>query len=213
MLGNLGRLRARVPRLPDLCGMPRFWLRAALATSIHDLGKCCAGFQQMVRGGARFGHRHEVLSVLFLRWILGCDAEDDLPWAAAAIATHHKDWPEVDRLYPPADPSLDSTDGLEPLVAEIDGQFFAGAGRVLRDEIWPVLAANWVLPPAWSEAVREEWIPARPLEEARAALSSVQRLVARLKQQNAPSGLSRSFRNQWLDSSGGIGVGPAERLG
>ena len=115
VLGNLGQLRQRSPWLSDLGRMPRFWLRAALAVALHDLGKCCEGFQQVVHGGARFPHRHEVMSAVFVRWILARDQEDDLSWAAATIITHHKDWPEIDQLYRPPDLLLESTDGLEAL--------------------------------------------------------------------------------------------------
>jgi len=187
VLGNLAQLRIRSPRLPVLCGMPRFWLRAALSVAVHDLGKCCEGFQRVVHNGERFPHRHEVLSAVFLRWILARDEEGDLPWTAAVIITHHKDWPEIDKLYPPGDELLESGDGLEPLLSQMDVEYFLSAERVLREAVWPALAANWAVPEPWSETTRTDWVPSNPVEELRAVLGAVRDLVAGLKRQNAPT--------------------------
>jgi CRISPR-associated endonuclease/helicase Cas3 len=187
VLGNLAQLKTRFPCLPALCEMPRFWLRAALSVAVHDLGKCCEGFQQVVHNGARFPHRHEVLSAVFLRWILARDEDGDLPWAAAAIVTHHKDWPEIDQLYRPADLLLESADGLEPLLSQMGVDYFLSAERVLREAVWPTLAANWTVPEAWSAATRADWAPSNPVRELRAVLGAVRNLVAGLKRQNAPT--------------------------
>jgi CRISPR-associated endonuclease/helicase Cas3 len=167
--------------------MPRFWLRAALAVALHDLGKCCEGFQQVVHGGARFPHRHEVMSAVFVRWILARDEEDDFSWAAATIITHHKDWPEIDQLYRPPDLLLESTDGLEALREQMGVEYFLNAERVLREAIWPTLAANWAVPEVWSETIRFDWVPTDPVKELRAVLEAVRHLVGRLKRQNAPT--------------------------
>ena len=187
VLGNLAQLKTRSPYLPALCEMPRFWLRAALSAAVHDLGKCCEGFQQVVHNGARFPHRHEVLSAVFLRWILARDEEGDLPWVAAAIVTHHKDWPEIDQLYRPADLLLESVDGLQPLLSQMGVEYFLSAERVLRVAVWPTLAANWAVPEAWSETTRNDWAPNNPVNELRAVLSAVRDLVAGLKRQNVPT--------------------------
>jgi CRISPR-associated endonuclease/helicase Cas3 len=187
VLGNLGQLRQRSPWLPALCRMPRFWLRAALAVALHDLGKCCESFQQVVHGGARFPHRHEVMSAVFVRWILAHDEEDDLSWAAATIITHHKNWPEIDQLYRPADLLLESADGLEPLRSQMGVEYFLSAERVLREAVWPTLAAKWAVPETWCETICADWVPKDPVEELRAVLEAVRHLVVGLKQQNAPT--------------------------
>jgi len=65
----------------------------AYAALLHDFGKIHPGFQQAVRGGARFQNRHEILSLAFLDWLEIPDME--LPWVAAMIGTHHKEWPRL----------------------------------------------------------------------------------------------------------------------
>ena len=109
--------------------MSRLWPRAAAAVMFHDLGKCCQGFQNTVRGGPRFRQRHEVLSVALLTRLVTSDANGDLPWIAAAILTHHKDLDEIGELYPD---ELDF-DGLEQLETEATPSFFETAERVFLD--------------------------------------------------------------------------------
>ncbi len=135
----------------------------------------------------RFPHRHEVLSAIFLRWILARDEEGDLPWTAVAIVTHHKDWPEIDQLYRPADLLLESADGLDPLSSQMDVEYFLNAEHVLREAVWPALAANWDVPEGWWETTRADWVPSNPVGELRAVLDNVRDLVAALKRQNAPT--------------------------
>ena len=187
VLDNLAQLRDRSPRVNDLCEMPRLWPRAALAAALHDLGKCCCGFQGMVHNGVRFAHRHEVLSAAFLEWILAHDDDGDLPWIAAAIVTHHKDWPEIVRLYPPADLLLETVDGLEALRPQMTAEFFRNAERVFREGVWPALSTNWAVPTKWSEAVHNNWMPEDPVKQLRVVIESVRSLVGRLKQQAAPT--------------------------
>ena len=187
VLGNLGQLRQRSPWLSELCRMPRFWLRAALAVALHDLGKCCEGFQQVVHGGTRFPHRHEVMSAVFLRWILARDQEVDLPWVAATIITHHRDWPEIDQFYRPPDLLLESADGLNALREQMGVEYFLSAERVLREAVWPALAADWAVPDIWFETICAEWVPKDPVEELRSVLEAVRHLVGGLRQQNAPT--------------------------
>lgn len=133
---NLWRLRDRAPDLPSTCGMPRLWLRIAVAVMFHDLGKCCKGFQAAVHSGARFPHRHEVLSLAVLSRMVVSDPEGDLRWIAAAILTHHKDLAEIDALYPDdAD-----FDGLAELDAEADSAFYATAANLFFAGLQPLLA-------------------------------------------------------------------------
>jgi CRISPR-associated endonuclease/helicase Cas3 len=187
VLTNLAQVRNRAPRLPELCDMPRFWIRAALGAAVHDLGKCCAGFQQVVHGGARFPHRHEVLSLLFLPWILAGDDEGDLCWIAAAIITHHKDWPKINELYSPADLLVDSADGLEEIRPQLTTEFVLNGARVLREAIWPMLASTWAIPEQWTEAIRSDWKPENPVEQLRIVIDAVQRLIRRLNAQKLPA--------------------------
>lgn len=134
---NLWRLRDRAPDLPFTCAMPRLWRRIAVAVMFHDLGKCCNGFQDAVHKGARFPHRHEVLSVAVLSRMVVCDPDGDLPWIVAAILTHHKDLPEIDALYP----DEEDFDGLMELDSEANAEFYATAADLFFAGLHPLLAA------------------------------------------------------------------------
>ncbi len=66
----------------------------AYSSLLHDFGKVHRDFQRALRGGGkRFENRHEVLSLAFLSWFKV--PQQELPWLAAAIATHHKGWQEL----------------------------------------------------------------------------------------------------------------------
>ncbi len=130
------------------------------------------------------------MSAVFVRWILARDEEDDLSWAATTIITHHKDWPEIDQLYRPPDLLLESTDGLEALREQMGVEYFLNAERVLREAIWPTLAANWAVPEVWSETIRFDWAPRDPVRrtagsarcraESRRAVEGAERAHSRI---------------------------------
>src|SRR6185312_16005560 len=72
--------------LDDGSCSPRILAYAAL---LHDFGKVHADFQRALRiPGARFGNRHEILSLAFLSSLE--IPESERPWLAAAIAAHHR---------------------------------------------------------------------------------------------------------------------------
>jgi CRISPR-associated endonuclease/helicase Cas3 len=54
------------PNLPEQIGFPDLWNCLFWAGFLHDFGKAAKGFQDMLRGGKRWPHRHEVLSLMFL---------------------------------------------------------------------------------------------------------------------------------------------------
>src|SRR5437588_1179266 len=124
VLGNLQGLRVRCPELGDLCKMPRFWERALVAVLIHDLGKCAAGFQRMLRNQERFPIRHEVLSCAFLPVLFSSDPHQDFVWVASGVLSHHKDLTELEERFPRADAYLDIRDGLEMVVSQIEPEFY-----------------------------------------------------------------------------------------
>jgi CRISPR-associated endonuclease/helicase Cas3 len=135
VLGNLEGLFGRNRLLGELAGDDRLWHRAALAVLVHDLGKCAAGFQQMVRGGARFDTRHEVLSCALLRPILGPDPCGDFRWVAAAVLSHHRDLNEIAGRYWPPDPILQIADGLEHPFACLEPEYFELTRAYWREEL------------------------------------------------------------------------------
>lgn len=101
-LADLIRLR---PALPAQIGQPDLWLILFWAAFLHDFGKAAKGFQQVLRGRARrWPYRHEVLSLAFIEWLADGLTPPQQTLLAAAIATHHKDLPELERdgyLQPP----------------------------------------------------------------------------------------------------------------
>jgi CRISPR-associated endonuclease/helicase Cas3 len=95
-LGDIIRLR---PTLPEQIGYPKLWNCLFWACFLHDFGKASRGFQDMLRGGLRYSHRHEVFSLAFLNWIAGPLSKEERIWVAAAIVSHHKDAKEIQLAY------------------------------------------------------------------------------------------------------------------
>ncbi len=89
------------PDLPAQAGSPRLWHRLFWSCLLHDFGKAAGGFQRMLRGGARWSHRHEVGSLAFLPWLFPNPQQDDYRWIVAAIVSHHKDANVIRDLYKP----------------------------------------------------------------------------------------------------------------
>jgi CRISPR-associated endonuclease/helicase Cas3 len=186
VLYNIARLRRRNPDLDQICQMPRFWPRLLLAASVHDLGKCAKAFQETVRGGDPFKHRHEVLSALFLRWLLADDPSGDLPWSAAAVLTHHKDWNEVVDLYPP--------DLAAAIVRPILTPEFLVSGKALfASELLPELTRLGVALPHGSTTAA--WEPGEACQELARIISAVDRLNRSIQRQsyNSPDVVAGRF--------------------
>jgi CRISPR-associated endonuclease/helicase Cas3 len=185
---NLQRLRLRAPALSDVCKMPRLWLRAAVAVMFHDLGKCCKGFQDVIRGGAKFRHRHEVLSVALVTRLLPLDPYADLPWISAAVLTHHRDLDEIGELYP----DEVEFDGLEQLENEATPEFFKSAESIFLEVFLPLLRQEFEL-----EFTKPQ--PAEPLGARRLirpALQSAFDLARRIR--NHGAGSSEAIAGRFL---------------
>lgn len=131
-----GFIRLR-PELPQAIGVPRLWHVLFWATFLHDFGKAAAGFQARLRGGARWPHRHEVLSLAFVDWIVPALTPDEQAWVVAAIVSHHKDAKEIADLYPPPDDPDD--DQLLDRVAELSPVVVEGLWRWLVE-----CSAEWI---------------------------------------------------------------------
>lgn len=167
----LSRLAEFIRLRPDLAqdlGVPRLWHILFWAALMHDWGKAARGFQARLRGGKRWEHRHEVLSLAFLDWIAGGFAREEQVWVAAAVASHHKDADEIRQLYPPPD-EMDDEDQVAALVAELDEATVRGLWRWLDE-----CAAAWIEELGLSEA--GVTLPALPDPQA---------AVAQVRQQGA----------------------------
>ncbi len=152
VLSNLGALMERTPNLHVSCGMPRLWIRAGIALAVHDLGKCCNGFQAMLRkDGKKFPFRHEVISAAFLPYILGGDEHDDSGWVSVAVLSHHKDLDTIAERYEHVPPLL------EP---ELTPGLVGRAQSILRAGIWErLLRLPVTIPREWSGAIERPWMP------------------------------------------------------
>ncbi|MEW6574356.1 MAG: CRISPR-associated helicase Cas3' [Bacillota bacterium] len=159
-LAEMIRLR---PDLPELVGFPGLWNSLFWACWLHDFGKATRGFQQWLRGGPRWPHRHEVLSLAFIDWLGETFSPEEAYWVAAGIVFHHKDAAEISLRYlGPDDSAAEALDSLPD-----------NEGGVLEG-LWRWLAES---PPSWIEALK---------------LSSAVRLPALLPLKDAVNLFSRS---------------------
>jgi len=119
------------PNLPERIGSPNLWHILYWTCFLHDFGKAAAGFQNVLRGGAKWPHRHEVLSLAFLDWLFPDEADETRSWIAAAIVSHHRDAEEIRARYPEAnDPEHDP---LRPLLEQISFDTLRGLWRWLHE--------------------------------------------------------------------------------
>ncbi len=126
------------PALPEQIGVPRLWHVLFWAAFLHDFGKAARGFQARLRGGEKWPHRHEVLSLAFVDWITSAFSDDEQRWLVAAIVSHHRDAAEIRQLYNTVGDPDDQT--LHDLMAEVDIPTLSGLWRWLAE-----------CPPSWIE--------------------------------------------------------------
>jgi len=133
-LAEFIRLR---PDLPQALDVPRLWHTLFWSAFLHDFGKATSGFQARLRGGPKWPHRHEVLSLAFVDWIAAGLVPEEDAWVVAGIVSHHKDAGDIRDLYaPPDDPDDDQ---LIARVAELHEEVLAGLWRWLND-----CATTWI---------------------------------------------------------------------
>lgn len=133
-LTDLIRLR---PGLPSYLAMPRLWHLLFWTVLLHDWGKVSPGFQSVLRGGPRWPHRHEVLSLTFVDWVTNGLTQQEATWLAATIAAHHRDADEIATLYPTS--LMDEEDDpIADLVAGLDETAVRGLWRWLAEvaHVW-----------------------------------------------------------------------------
>lgn len=128
------------PYLPEMVGFPGLWQTLFWACLLHDFGKAAKGFQEGLRGGPRWPHRHEVLSLAFLDWLGKGFCRDEKLWTAAAIVFHHKDPNEISLLYKGSEDCSESA--VEDLIAGVEEEVLKGLWQWLAECI-----------PSWIEAL------------------------------------------------------------
>jgi CRISPR-associated endonuclease/helicase Cas3 len=140
-LSDTIRLR---PTLPEQIGFPRLWNCLFWACFLHDFGKATQGFQDMLRDGPRWHHRHEVFSLAFLDWIDSALSEEERLWVVAAIVSHHKDAQKIQLVFSErGDPGNQI---LAKRIAEID--------ETTLNDLW-----NWI------DKCQQSWIEDLALRE------------------------------------------------
>ena len=128
-LADFIRLR---PNLPQQLNVPRLWHVLYWSAFLHDFGKALAGFQAQLRSdGTGWGHRHEVFSLAFVDWVAGDLSTKEQQWLVASIVSHHRDFEEIQRIYPI--PDLDDDDPLQPQLASLQGEILRGLWRWLSE--------------------------------------------------------------------------------
>ncbi|MGP4109709.1 CRISPR-associated helicase Cas3' [Streptomyces sp. 4N509B] len=87
------QIEQRVATAGILAAEPAFWTRVRRAAVLHDTGKVAEGFQrQLLPGGARWGQRHEVLSLAYVDLLAEAAGwtDADRLVIATLVATHHR---------------------------------------------------------------------------------------------------------------------------
>jgi len=183
-LMRLSDLAHQRPGLSDLSGQPRLWHLLFWAVFLHDWGKAAQGFQRLLRGKERrWQFRHEVLSLAFVDWVSSGLSGEEVAFLAAAIATHHKDFDEIEGyLEEQEEPDFDP---LNLMLAEVSQEDATALYR-------------------WVETCAEDWIDAlemRPLGVTCPALPPLEKALSLLTPQAVRRHLHRleSFLRRWED--------------
>lgn len=128
-LAEFIRLR---PNLPTQLNIPRLWHLLFWSAFLHDFGKAVEGFQMQLRGDKQgWGHRHEVFSLAFVDWVIDDLSTEEQQWFVASIVSHHRDFEEIQRIYPT--PDWDDNDPLKPQLASLSEETLDGLWRWLSE--------------------------------------------------------------------------------
>ena len=132
VLSRLAEFIQLRPNLPPQLNIPRLWHILYWSAFLHDFGKALVGFQNQLRSeGAGWGHRHEVFSLAFVDWVSGDLSTEEQQWLVASIVSHHRDFEEIQRIYPT--PDLDDEDPLQPQLASLEAETLRGLWRWLSE--------------------------------------------------------------------------------
>ena len=132
VLSRLAEFIQLRPNLPTQLNVPRLWHILFWSAFLHDFGKAVEGFQNQLRpDGKRWGHRHEVFSLAFVDWAIDDLSTEEQGWLVASIVSHHRDFEEIQRIYPI--PDWDDADPLEPQLASLSEETLDGLWRWLSE--------------------------------------------------------------------------------
>ncbi|WP_366519162.1 CRISPR-associated helicase Cas3' [uncultured Thermanaerothrix sp.] len=184
-LMRLSEMAHQRPDLSLLSGQPRLWHLLFWAVFLHDWGKAAQGFQNLLRGKeSHWQFRHEVLSLAFVDWVTADLSPEEATFLAAAIATHHKDFDEIEGYLDEQEPDLD------PLAVML--------GEISREDATALYR--------WIETCASDWIEAlrmRPLGVTSPALPPLEQALRALTPQAVRCHLHRLERclREWEDES------------
>ena len=161
VINGVRALHDRNTQLAQAASEPQFWHQMLLAAGLHDLGKTAPGFQLQLREkNRRFGHRHEILSLAWLDWALGCESKETKGQASAhrniacAIASHHRDYSSINEKYK----AINEADLREFLQSQ-PNSLWQETGYFFLKTIVPMMQASGFWDDGWcvpSEASAEE---------------------------------------------------------
>ena len=128
VLSRLAEFIQLRPNLPTQLNVPRLWHILFWSAFLHDFGKAIEGFQTQLRpNGNRWGHRHEVFSLAFVDWVSDDLSTEEQQWLVASIISHHRDFEEIQKIYPI--PDWDDDDPLDPQLASLSETTLGGLWR------------------------------------------------------------------------------------
>ena len=191
VLSRLAEFIQLRPNLPMQLDVPRLWHILFWSAFLHDFGKAAAGFQTQLRpDGKRWGHRHEVFSLAFVDWLIDDLSPEEQQWLVASIVSHHRDFEEIQRIYPT--PDWDDNDPLKPQLTSLSEETLDGlwhwlseCGAPWRDELG--LADFGIsIPQLQERSVATESVQQHGVERIRHWLRAYRRLNRDIEDRNAP---------------------------
>ena len=191
VLSRLAEFIQLRPNLPMQLDVPRLWHILFWSAFLHDFGKAAAGFQTQLRpDGKRWGHRHEVFSLAFVDWLIDDLSPEEQQWLVASIVSHHRDFEEIQRIYPT--PDWDDNDPLKPQLTSLSEETLDGlwhwlseCGAPWRDELG--LADFGIsIPQLQERSVATESVQQHGVERIRHWLRVYRRLNRDIEDRNAP---------------------------
>ena len=191
VLSRLAEFIQLRPNLPMQLNVPRLWHILFWSAFLHDFGKAVEGFQNQLRcDGQSWGHRHEVFSLAFVDWVIDDLSTEEQQWLVASIVSHHRDFEEIQRIYPI--PDWDDNDPLKPQLASLSEETLDGlwcwlseCGTPWRDELG-LTDFNISKPKLPEKHVAIEFVQQYGVERIRHWLKVYRRLNRDIEDRNAP---------------------------